>query len=284
MLKLQVIGQSRMVKTINKIQSIQTHTLSIQISLNGLSFCIKNDDNQILALENESFEPNLTPNQILDNVMYTFDYHSELQQRFKNIEVIHQNDHYTFVPKKFFDPKFCNIYLNYNTKVYNNDYIAYDETDLEDMVTVYIPYVNINNFFFETFGSFTYKHSSTILLKNLIEKEHNLKNTIIYIHLNSNAFDLVVFRGGKFILGNTYPHETKEDFLFYLMFVVEQLEMNPQNISLKFLGEKEIIDSYIEAAYKYVNQIDFGVRSFVSFAEGIEKTDPYEHFILLSKF
>ena len=50
-----------------------------------------------------------------------------------------------------------------------NDYITYDEIKNSEIVNVYIPFVNINNFLFDIYGSFIFKHSSTVLIERLIK-------------------------------------------------------------------------------------------------------------------
>lgn len=136
-----------MVQTINNTIDNTSKTLSIQVSLNGLSFCTVNTSNQITSIEHETFGIQLTPKQVLDKIKYTFDHNHNLKEVFDTIEVIYQNELYTVVPKPLFSEELLNEYLKFNTKVLQNDFIAYDELNPHNIVTVYIPYTNINNFF-----------------------------------------------------------------------------------------------------------------------------------------
>jgi hypothetical protein len=60
-------------------------------------------------------------------------------------------------------------YLQYNTKVFETDFFAFDTLSNYDINAVYIPYVNMNNFFIDKFGTFDYKHANSILVTKLLD-------------------------------------------------------------------------------------------------------------------
>ncbi|WP_109300087.1 DUF3822 family protein [Aquimarina sp. AU474] len=274
-----------MVQTTNNIIDNTSNTLSIQVSLNGLSFCTIDSENQVTAIEQDNFGIRLTPEQVLDKIKYTFDNNPILKSDFKIIEVIYHNDLYSLVPKPLFDSNAIKLYLQYNIKVLATDFIVYDELEQHDMVSVYIPYANINNFFFDTFGSFTYKHASTILVNSLLAQEKNNDGTNVFVNMNDTCFDLIIIGKGKLILANTYHHETKEDFLYYLLFAIEQLKLNPEELKLFFLGDITTESEYYTITYKYIRNVGFGKHyKEPKLSPNISTIKPHEHFILLSHF
>ncbi|MBQ0733005.1 DUF3822 family protein [Aquimarina celericrescens] len=271
--------------TNNNIDNV-LHTLSIQVSLNGLSFCTIDDHKHINAIEQDNFGIQLTPEQVLNKIKHTFDRNPALKGSFKTIEVIHQNNLYTIVPKALFDKNLLTDYLKYNIKLLENDFIAYDELDQHEIVTVYIPLTNINNFFFETFGSFTYKHTSTILISSLLSQEKNSDNVTVFANMNEKSFDLIIINRGKLILANSFNHESKEDFLYYLMFTTEQLQLNPEDFTLTFLGDIQKDSEYYTIAHKYIRNVDFGHHNGQEYKlpSTIDPIEPHQHFVLLSHF
>ncbi|WP_024769029.1 DUF3822 family protein [Aquimarina macrocephali] len=274
-----------MVQTINNTIDNTSKTLSIQVSLNGLSFCTVNTNNQITSIEHETFGIQLSPKQVLDKIKYTFDHNHNLKEVFDTIEVIYQNELYTVVPKPLFSEKLLNEYLKFNTKVLQNDFIAFDELNPHNIVTVYIPYTNINNFFFDTFGSFTYKHSSTILINSLLTQEKNSESITVFANMNDASFDIIVINKGNLILSNTYKYQTKEDFLYYLLYTTEQLQLNPEEFNLVFLGDISKDSEFFNIAYTYIRHISFGsLLQKPQITEDIASFEPHKHFVLLSHF
>lgn len=274
-----------MVQTTNNIDSKVSKTLSIQVSLNGFSFCVTNEHQEIIAIEQDNFGLQLNPEQVLDKIKYLFDTNPILKTDFKAVEVIHQNDLYTLVPKALFNLNILQDYLKYNCKILENDFIAYDELDQHEIVTVYVPYTNINNFFFDNFGSFTYKHSSTILTSSLLLQEKNSDHTTVFANMNEKSFDLIVINKGKLTLINTFNYETKEDFLYYTLFTTEQLSINPEDFELIFLGNIKQESEYYKIAHKYVRNVSFGnYNQKKKVNTTIDSINSHQHFILLSHF
>jgi len=275
-----------MVQTINNSKENTSNILSIQISLNGLSFCtIDSSNQQITYLEQDNFGIQLTPKQVLDKIKHTLNHNPELTGDFETVEVIHYNDLYTLVPKPLFNKDIIKEYLKYNIKVLENDFIAFDELIQHDMVCVYIPYTNINNFFFDTFGSFTYNHSSTILINSLLTQQKNSDKTNVFVNINENFFDLVIIKKGKLILGNTYRYESKEDFLYYLLFATEQIQLNPEEFMLVFLGDINKENECFKIANHYIRNITFGNHSrTLELSPEVTPFESHQHFVLLNHF
>ncbi|AUP77215.1 DUF3822 family protein [Flavivirga eckloniae] len=247
----------------NKNINILTNTeLSIQISLSGLSFCIlQKDTNTISFLKSFDFDKKLNPLEILDYLKNTFNTETALQKSFANICVIHDNELSTLVPKPLFEEDCIADYLKFNSKILKSDFIAHDDIVLNDSVNVYVPYININNFIYEKYGAFTFKHLSTILIEEILNIEKNSHTPKVYLNVSKNNFEIIITEKGKLLLYNTFEYNTKEDFIYYLLFTVEQLKLNPETLNLIFIGDTHKDDDLYKIAYKYIRNISFGTRN-----------------------
>ncbi|PWK17144.1 DUF3822 family protein [Xanthomarina spongicola] len=278
------IGQ-KLMEIANKTKNISTHIdLSIQISLNGLSFCILNrDTNTITYLKHFKENKKLNPFDALDLLKHLFNTEIELQQDFANIHVIYINELATIVPKSLFNEDLLADYLKFNSKILKSDFIAFDSLEINDSVTVYVPYVNINNYIFETFGSFTYNHFSSILIEKILQIEKHAEDAKLYVHINKEHFELVVTDKGKLILYNTFDYSSKEDFIYYILFTLEQLKLNPEKIKLILLGDVDKDSELYTIAYKYIRHISFGARTD-SYNYTNNPKSNYSDFVLTQSF
>jgi hypothetical protein len=269
----------------NNTPKIQTNIdLSIQISLNGLSFCILNrDTNTITYLKHFNEHRKLNPFDALDFLKHLFNTELELQQDFTNIHVIYVNDLATMVPKSLFNEDLLADYLKFNSKILKSDFIAFDTLEINDSVNVYVPYVNINNYIFETFGSFTYNHFSTILIEKILQIEKHTDDVKLYVHVNKEHFELVITNKGNLILYNTFDYSSKEDFIYYILFTAEQLELNPEKIKLIFLGDIDKDSELYHITYKYIRYISFGNRTD-SYNYTNNPKSSYSDFVLIQSF
>ena len=231
-------------------------SLSIQINLSGLSFCILNcDTNTIDELESVIFSEKKNPETLLDAVKHEFNNNAKLHQEFKNIIVIHQNLWQTIVPKALFKEDNLTDYLKFNTKILATDFIGFDEITPLEALSVYVPYTNVNNYIFEQFGSFTYKHSSTVLLETLEKEEKNKDKKTVYLNIENDSFDIAVFNEGKLILFNSFDYITPEDFIYYVLFTFEQLQLNPEQVETFFTGKITEQDALYKLAYTYIRHV-----------------------------
>lgn len=242
----------------NKLTNLD---LSIQLSLSGLSFCIlERDSNTISALKHICFEKKLNPIALLDKLKHVFSTEKVLQNDFSNVYVIHENGLSTLVPKPLFNEDCLADYLKFNSKILKSDFITYDNIIINDSVNVYIPYVNINNFIYDKFGSFTFKHVSTLLIEQILLLEKHCNIPKIYVNVNDNLLDVIVVNNAKLILYNTFEYSTKEDFIYYILFTAEQLKLNPETLNLIFIGDINAKDDLYAITYKYIRFVFLGNR------------------------
>jgi hypothetical protein len=273
-----------MAKTINISKNITDQELSIQISLSGLSFCIlQRDTHTISFLKHICFKKRLTPFEVLGHLKNAFNDLHELQSTFSNICVIHVNELSTLVPKPLFNEDFLADYLKFNAKILKSDYISYDDILSNGSVNVYVPYVNINNFIYEKFGAFTYKHVSSVLIEQILILEKNSETKKVFTHISSNHFEIIVIDKGHLIFYNTFEYSSKEDFIYYLLFAAEQLQLNPEKLNLVFLGDVVKDDDIYNIAYKYIRNISFGNR-FDNYTYLQTPKTSYSDFTLIKNF
>ncbi len=255
--------------------------LAIQVSLNGLAFCVFDTlDGKPFLLQHLHFDSFQRSAQIEDLFASVFREHPELGHQYDEITVIHSNNLSTFVPTALFDEEFLGSYLQYNTKVFETDFFAFDALPNYEMNNVYIPYVNMNNFFIDQYGSFDYKHANSILVAKLLDLSNNNDERKMYVHLSESHFEIVVLQNKKLHLYNSFDYKTPEDFIYYILFTAEQLQLNPENFKLELLGNIAEDDAYYQMAYQYIRN--------VSLFDVSESKNPFtekenrEHFILIN--
>lgn len=145
--------------------------------------------------------------------------------------------------------------MKYSVKTIATDLIVYDELECIDTKNVYIPFVNINNFLFQNFGEFEYKHHSSILLEKLFLQSN--ASLHFYVNISHSIFDIVVIEDAKLLFYNIFEYQTKEDFIYYVLFTLEQLELNPEETIISLLGDIDKESSLFKVLYTYVRNICF---------------------------
>ncbi|UZO80051.1 DUF3822 family protein [Aquimarina sp. ERC-38] len=272
-----------MEQTISSDLDYTTYDLSIQISLNGFSFCIQNEFSGIEKIEQVYFENQQTPERLLEKLNIIYKEHPFLIKNFATVTVVYQNELFSLVPKSLFDENQPELYLNYSVRTLPTDFIAFDNLEKEEAVMVYVPYVNINNFFFETYGSFSYYHSQSILLKTLRSQSIFTSDTHLICNLLPDSFELILLIAGKIVVVNSFYYQNEEDFLYYHLFTAEQYELDPEQFQLHLIGltanlEKEPI---YQLTKKYIRKINL-IKPTIKNEELLKDTELKGLFTLLN--
>lgn len=269
------------------LDNLNDSHLSIQLSLDGFSFCIINKSlNEVTALYDYTFiNKSPTPEKHLANVIEVFKLEKLLQRRYHTVNITHVNDLSTLVPKAFFNHEQIKSYIKHSSKVYKNDYIVHDPLVNHDMMNVYIPFVNINNFLLEKFGAFEYKHFSTVLVDNLMNTYKFSEHPHMFVHICAEHFEIVIIANSKLLLYNSFKYQTKEDFIYYILFTAEQLKLNPEKFELIFSGIADKESELYKVAYTYVRNISLiEIRSKYSYKSNFTEKVKRSNFTLLNQF
>ena len=280
-----------MIKEIKKLTNndidflnLEDNCLSIQLSLDGFSFCVYNKiQDKFGAFGVYEFDNNSgSPFKQLDCVKELFAKEKLLQLNYKSVFVTHYNNLVTQVPLPLFDKNKLAQYLHYTVKVLENDFIAYDELDNSEIINVYIPFVNVNNFLLDIYESFDYKHSSTVLIENLLNQYKNLEGSFCFVNVTGKHFEIVVIKNKKLELFNFFSFNTKEDFIYYILFTAEQLNLNPEEFELILMGDIEKESELYDIVYQYIRNVKFYVPN--NAALKLNETHSHSNFTLLNQF
>ena len=267
-------------KTINNnIEVTSKRKLSIQFSLDGFSFCTTNTHNEVIEFSSYTFSKTKnSPELVLEKLQDIFKKEKSLQYDFETVTVIHQNNLNTLVPNEYFKKDALKSYLKYSIKTIASDLITFDELDFMNSKNVYVPYVNINNFLFQNFGEFEYKHYSSVLLEKLFSIATN--DICCYIHVSKSTFDIVIIKNSNLQFFNIFEYKTKEDFMYYVLFTLEQLDLSTEETLVSILGDMEEDSDLFRLMYTYIRNIDF-LSSKNAVFNNQKEISKHSNFILL---
>jgi len=272
------------------LNNLENSHLSIQLSLNGFVYCIFDKDAVDVSLLKEYvfFNRAQTPDQLLENVKKVYEQDTLLSSKFESVSVSHQNNLATIVPTALYDKSYMSDYLKYTVKILENDFISEDTITENDSKSIYIPFQNINEFLNEKYDSISYSHTSSILISALLKYHKHNPHKQFFVNVAKNNLDIIYLYDNKLQLFNSFLYYSKEDFLYYILFAMEQLLLNPDEQTLTFIGDiKENTDLY-DICYTYIRNINFlKVKNF-SISEEFYLDNPHiaqhQFFELLNQF
>tara|TARA_B110000091_G_scaffold212619_1_gene259750 strand:+ start:155 stop:988 length:834 start_codon:yes stop_codon:yes gene_type:complete len=271
--------QKKTIKT--TLEKSNNHKLSIQFTLNGFSFCITNLDSQeTIHFCKYTFPKTLeAPENLVAHIETIFKEDSSLQEDFKEILVIHQNNLATLVPNTLFREEHLKEYLDFNIKTLATDFFAFDNIDQIEAKNVYVPFVNVNNYLFQNFGEFEYKHSATAFIEKLLQQTTTTIEKAMFVDVWKDQISVVVLENKKVLFSNSFSFTSKEDFIYYLLFTAEQLGLNTNEFPLFFTGDILEDAPIYKITYQYIRNVNFLRSKNKIFMDS--KFPNHTHFILL---
>ena len=248
------IGQQPMMQS-QEIKIEPSTSLIIKLSSYGVTLVVSDNLGNIIEFNQKQFKEYVEDSYLTEN-LELFIKESDINiSNIINVKLIVCNKLSSIVPKNLFEEKLSLDYLKFNSKLLKDDYPANDIIEEIGAVNVYLPYVNVNNYVIEKFGSFNYYHYSTILIKKLI-KHNSSRDLALYANIELNNFQVLILKNRKLIYYNNFDIKEKEDILYFILFVMEQNKIDCNNDKLLLLGDiRKESDTY-KLLKKFINNIE----------------------------
>ncbi|MEO6901465.1 MAG: DUF3822 family protein [Bacteroidia bacterium] len=236
--------------------------LIMQLSLDGITITVNETlKNKYIAFESFTFQNVYSfelVNELLDELIKKS---KIIKHKYKQMICVVENNSATIVPKAIYEEDNKKLYLKFNTSLDDYDLILTDELKSLDAKNIFSIPTAIQTKLNSLNNNIQYHHSSTILIETLLKQNKNKTGKKLFVHAQLSHFQVVVIESKNLLFYNTFNHHSAEDFIYYLLFVCEQLQLNPENIDLTFIGEIEKKSTIYSITQKYIRHIQFGERN-----------------------
>lgn len=178
-----------------------------------------------------------------------------LSNSYKNITVLCASQKDTLIPTTDFDKFNIEDYIKFNFQTIDNEVVLYDDlVDLE-ITNVY----TINQSLLKTLNNlwpgFIIRNQKSDLLTHFFK--HNGQAQNVYVNTRQDCFDCIVFNEKGLLFSNSFYYNSAQDYIYYLMNVVKQLGLNPEELNLFLSGEIEKEGAIFNFIYRYIRNINF---------------------------
>ncbi len=238
------------------INNTENYELSIQFFLNGFSFCIFDKIRQkFILLERNN---NFTNTNDIFNLISNNNY---FKQKYSNIKIIVESAKSTLLPEGLFSDANVKKIYNFNFDDINNKTVFYNKLKAAQAYNIF----TIDNVLLEKINNVFYKYNiynqlSPYIESNLNFYKNKLQQPIVFINSSYDFFDILVIQNNKLILSNSYKYKTIEDFVFYVMYIYDQLNLNAEKIETKISGIIDVKTELYKLLKKYIKKISIPKR------------------------
>lgn len=124
-------------------------------------------------------------------------------------------------------------------------------------------------------------HAGSSFIESQLRLNKHETEAKVSLLIRNQYFDVVITQGSELKLYNSYRFYSSEDIMYYLLFTMEQLQLNPDQIAVRCYGEIEKISSHWMIARKYIRNISLGEKpEGISYSYGIERFSAHQYYPL----
>jgi len=229
-----------------------TYELSIQVSLNGFSYAVKDTvRNTFIALFNTDWK-----GYSIDCVNYRdflnrlIEAKPWLTKEFKKIIVAFNLPYYTLIPADFFDPTNSKSILDQVHSIPECFELGHTELNNLLMVIVYAaPHEFINEW--------KRLHSKTLFihsLKSFVHIPYNYSSKpYLQIDVDHQYVNIAIHSNGQLLVANSYTCKTPTDIVYYSNAISKAMFEDIDHIHVNLTGDGELMVGLPEEMGKYFN-------------------------------
>jgi len=234
-----------------------TYELSIQVNLNGLSFCILDTvRNKYIALKHQNFSKDSDIDSIITEIEGLLAGDEFLSKKYKSVKLIWLSQKNTLIPNLFFSKENLKTYFEYNFKLDELDEIHFSKLSFIDAYSVYAIPNTIATVFTKHFSSVKFYNQQVPFL-NYIFLKHHSEQSKVFVNINNGSLDIVILEKGKLLFNNSFAFKKDSDINYYIILIFVQFKLNREVNELILSGFIDRKTSTFKNLQKFIKHIKF---------------------------
>lgn len=267
------------------VDQIEQYCLSLMIGDNDFIFCITDPkQNKCLYLEDYIFSSIILPDQLTGQLSHIFNNHHLLEVGFwKTIKLAIKNQKFTLIPNFLFNKENITQYLGLHCPINQQENIFYYKQIQSDAVNIFAAENKIINWFISAYPSKTIEiiHQTSPLIEGFMRIEANKSTKNMFIKVDNSHVIIMVIKNKTLEFCNKYLFTNHEDFIYYVMLVIEELQLNPEKDPVMVWGEIYPDSELFDNLYKYIRNLSLGNKpSSLSFSYNFDELPDHKYFDL----
>jgi hypothetical protein len=232
--------------------------LSMELSEEVFSLVLLDQKkNLFLAFERHIFTETAGFNSILPEVKEMIDTSSLIGNWVSSSSIAICHRYATIVPKPVFNPEKINDYMRLNFQFNDSDLVLSNPLQNVNARNVFTFPTGLHDLLTKRFTGLVPLHFSTPLIESLALLHKHKTNPTVAVHVQKNTLQLLVFQNKSLRLYNSFQYQNEEEFIYFLLYSLEQLKLDHKEIELYLMGTIEKHNDTYTLLKNYVKKITF---------------------------
>ena len=237
------------------INSTDNYEISIQVSLDGFSFCILDTLRKRFVMLREY---RLTPraDRQCDQVLDIINNDEFLSRHFRRYRIIFSSAQTTLVPSGLYDPALKDDYFRINYRLEEGHIISNNRLNEPDAFLLFDVNRELLDLLVTAFPEASLSHNVRALLFGGFRQSAGSGARYIHINIEDNYFNLFIIEDKKLSFINSFKYRNSSDILYYMLHTFEQLGVT-KDATVWVSGRIEKFDELHNNMSRYVKKIRF---------------------------
>lgn len=191
-----------------------------------------------------------------EKIFFLIHNHLLHQKKFEKTLICLLNSDFTLVPESFSAEELKPL-LQFTTG--NQSIKITREHKLKELKFCFSAHQDLISDLERFFPNASIRHSGAVLI-DLFFSQHSLIKSNFFLSINNGMIELLGKEKNQLLFYNVFKYDNNEDILYYLLFMMEQFQLNPLEVKLSIAGNRNLEDELIKNIKKYIRQVNFVVH------------------------
>ncbi len=271
------------------LDAIADYQLFLSIGRDGLRVAVMDINSKYLVfLEDYQFNGNLRSEDLVAGLSRIFESHLFLKANFWNgVNVSLRGDLFTLIPNEHFEEKASLKYLKLLGEVPDDTYIYHSNQNSLDAKNVFVVDKELASWLQDMVYpscKIYFTHQTSALIEGIFQNNSGTYPVQMHVHVERDYLTIIVNRNRVLELCNTFQYKTAQDFIYYVLFIIDELRLDPRTCKLNLYGHINMDSAIYELVYKYIKEISMLKEPLkkINFSSNFDTFPYYKYFDLLS--
>ena len=214
----------------------------IFLNHNEVSGIIYNEGNKVLCIYNYRLQKSSDTGFPVKKVNDIFTSNEQFNPPYKETQLYLSGSGFTLVPSLLYKKENANKLLSFNYILNEGESIMDEHIPDIDSNIIYAYNKDLMDIINSRFSNLKAQNIASLQIPFYLRLSES-KSAYVYCQAYHSYFQICIIDKGKLLLYNHFNFSTSEDLLYYIVFCMEQLGLNPEFTKLRIGGKLEKKDS-----------------------------------------
>lgn len=272
------------------VEDMSYYQLCISLSHEHFRFCAINTlDHQCLLLQEYRFFTRLETDELLSTLNRVFDNDMFLKANFwKGVTIIQKEQPFTLVPQALFEESAPERYLQLIQPKTENEFLVKNKQEKLEAFNISYVDAKVKQWFEQTYPmrDIKFVHQTNALLEGIYHQAPSKEGTTVHIFIENSYFMMSVIREGELEFCNIFSYRDSNDFIYYALFVFDELRLSRDNSPIYIYGNINPISAIYQKLQTYFGSTELVTEppKWVNFEYQFDEIPNYYYFDLYSLY